>query len=331
MAMTTTTGRANAAVIVPLVFSATALGAAQWIMRRVRRRMRQSRMLRNGERVPIDPAVLKVGDYVTLRGVVGADEALTSPGQGVQCVRYIRRKVRVIDQRMGRTTNTQSVHGYGARTVSSLFGAIVSSMGGLLGGGLSLSRKTERDEWGMETQELSRQEGTARRMTLSGARGSIALDLSGAEFLELETVQDDFENSQDVGSDGRRTLGYRTTEEVLRVGASMIVIGEIGLTDHDGQETLVIRSSMPKNMLDIKTQSVARPFVASPLSESDLLNRIERAGRIYFWCAVPALVTGVALLAVTNRNYESLRYDQIAAASAARAAPSAPPSAQRRR
>ncbi|KAG5175451.1 hypothetical protein JKP88DRAFT_351469 [Tribonema minus] len=310
--------------------------------------MRQSRMLRNGERVPIDPAVLKVGDYVTLRGVVGADEALTSPGQAVQCVRYIRRKVRVIDQRMGRTTNTQSVHGYGAHTVSSLFGAIVSSMGGLLGGGLSVSRKTERDEWGMETQELSRQEGTARRMTLSGARGSIVLDLSGAEYLELETVQDDFENSQDVGSDGRRTLGYRTTEEdvgsdgrhtlghrtteeVLRVGASMIVIGEIGLTDHDGQETLVIRSSMPKNMLDIKTQSVARPFVASPLSESDLLNRIERAGRIYFWCAVPALVTGVALLAVTNRNYESLRYDQIAAASAARAAPSAPARAQRRR
>jgi hypothetical protein len=62
----------------------------------VRRRLRQSEMLRRRVHARIDPAALKPGDYVVLRGVVGASDAMVSPGQHVQCVRYLRRKVRAL-------------------------------------------------------------------------------------------------------------------------------------------------------------------------------------------------------------------------------------------
>jgi hypothetical protein len=57
-------------------------------------------------------------------------------------------------------------------------------------------------------------------------------------------------------------------------------------------------------MLDVKTTSISRPFVVTAMSEAQLLHTVERSGRIYFWCAVPALLAGFAFAALAASAYE---------------------------
>jgi hypothetical protein len=69
----------------------------------------------------------------------------------------------------------------------------------------------------MVYQEVASEEGTAAIIKLTGPNGSIALDIAGAEFLELETVEEEFQpvsTQEGAGSDGRRALGYKTIEKV---------------------------------------------------------------------------------------------------------------------
>jgi hypothetical protein len=77
--------------------------------------------------------------------------------------------------------------------------------------------QSKKEAWGMVYQEVASEEGTAAVIKLTGPNGSIALDLAGAEFLELETVEEEFQpvsTQEGAGSDGRRALGYKTIEKV---------------------------------------------------------------------------------------------------------------------
>lgn len=280
--------------------------------------MRQSEMLRASENHrPLDPAKLTAGQYVVLHGKVESKDPLLSPDKGVACVKFVHKKLRVVDQRTAATTWTHAVKGGAGRGfVSFLSNLPILNM---FVGGVSTQRESKKEQWGLSYQEVASQEGTARVVLLTGPNSqTIALDLSEAEFLQLETVLEGFEPAADsIGSDGRRALGFKTIEQVLRTGAELTVIGEIGKTFVDGEEMLIIRASTPKNLLDIKTRSVSRPFVASPLSDAELLHKIERAGRIYFWSAMPALISGIGFLALAASNYDSRASAKVSSAAAA--------------
>eukprot|EP00953_Heterococcus_sp_UTEX-ZZ885_P040119 20526-Heterococcus_DN1.PRE.1 len=228
-------GALKATVIMPVLLSVSSLGLTYWLVRRVRRRWKQSQLLRSHP-VPIQPSALVPGDFVALRGTVDADLPLSSPDKGIPCVRFARKKLRLVDQRTGATTWTHGVHGESSRGFWKLFNGVsqlFSPMHTKFGGGVSTSRElyisssrhtlllhcyyccshttyapvtaaaaaatvttlaqSKKEAWGMVYQEVASEEGTAAIIKLTGPNGSIALDLAGAEFLELETVEEEFQ------------------------------------------------------------------------------------------------------------------------------------------
>ena len=60
---------------------------------RVRRRLKQSAMLRARARLRVGEASIAIGEYVLLSGTVASGDVLVSPGKNVQCVRFVRRTV----------------------------------------------------------------------------------------------------------------------------------------------------------------------------------------------------------------------------------------------
>jgi hypothetical protein len=87
-----------------------------------------------------------------------------------------------------------------------------------------------------------------------------------------------------LGAGGRRTLGYRYTETVLRVGARVYVLGEAV----DAGGALAVRKPAKKD---------AR-FLISVRSEEELVRKAGSAARGLSIAAVACLVAGVALAAL---------------------------------
>ncbi|CAM9502997.1 unnamed protein product [Ectocarpus fasciculatus] len=291
-------GPSNKSVAILAVTASTgSLSLGYFLVRRFRRRLNQSRALRAGRVSRPDAASLAVGDYVRVRGTVSAGaRTLESPMKRVACVSYRVNVVRVVDSRT-------------AKKKASVLGGIASVVPWLCSFGGKAQVDTEKwdtvyqpissrgetveifldDHDSIANLEAVAQAGTGKR------RPRVRVDLAGAEFYSMEEVASEFEAEKATGKNSTRTqLGYRTTEEVLAVGSRLIVLGEVGEDPEGAEGDVVLRKAAPSSILDLKTASISRPFVASIKSEQGLLQEIERSGRIYFWLALPSVAVGLA-------------------------------------
>lgn len=289
---------------VPLTIVAVgSLSVGYILVRRVRRRYRQSQVLRQAEyHNTADFSALVPGTYVMLKGRVETETPLLSPIKCIPCVQYETVKLRVVDQRTSAVT--RSFVGK-IPVIGFLFGYGVDALWGI-GAYLGFTSEIKQENWGMDFQEVSRSAGTAQGLRLVSGDKSIILDVSGAEMLELEVVCGEFERHIEEGlQDGRRAIGYKTVEKVLKVGTPLIVLGDIGtVADEDGEEKLIVRAPVAQHMLDIKTSSILKPFVVTAMTESELLRTVEHSGRLYFWSAVPCLTIGAYFAACASSHYQ---------------------------
>ncbi|CAM9246581.1 unnamed protein product [Ectocarpus sp. 12 AP-2014] len=316
-------GPSNKSVAVLAVTASTgSLSLGYFLVRRFRRRLNQSKALRAGRVSRPDAASLAVGDYVRVRGTVSAGaRTLESPMKRVPCVSYRVNVVRVVDSRTAK--KKASVGG-----IWGVLGGIASVVPWLCS--FAATAQVDTEKWDTVYQAISSrgetvefflddhdsiadleavaQAGTGKR------RPRVRVDLAGAEFFAMEQVASEFEAEKATGKVSSRTqLGYRTTEEVLAVGSRLIVLGEVGDDPEGAEGDVVLRKAAPSSILDLKTTSISRPFVASIKSEQGLLQEIERSGRIYFWLALPSVAVGLAfayvgvlrvLAAIEDRSME---------------------------
>ncbi|CAM9439849.1 unnamed protein product [Choristocarpus tenellus] len=274
------------------VLSTVCLSAGYVLLRRFRRRLNQSKKLRQDRRSPVDASRLIPGSYIWLRGKVAVgDRCLKSPLKGVPCVAYRLTKIRVVDSRTSNRKDTASGFLSVAGRVSQLV-PYFSSM--------SASSQVNTESWKAVHQRLSTSEesvevflepdqqirdpGTAVGNLSMHPSGRVRLDLAGAEFFTLDKVAEEFTPDpvlpgRDEGS--RNQLGYRTVEEVLAVGTHVVVLGEVSEdeeaidanTDGSGPSAMrmVVQRSTPKSILDLKTTSITRSFVVTTNTEQALL------------------------------------------------------------
>lgn len=70
---------------------------------------------------------------------------------------------------------------------------------------------------------------------------------------------------------GTCTVPYRMVSQVLAIGSRLIVLGEVGEDPEGLPGDVVLRKAAPSSILDLKTTSISRPFVASTKTEQGLL------------------------------------------------------------
>ncbi|CAM9633529.1 unnamed protein product [Chrysoparadoxa australica] len=301
-------GKGGKGVTVLCLAVASVSGLASYLLlRRFRRCYRQSSLLRSSGARAIDPAKLQEGSYVRLKGRVKlgkGQQALQSPVSSAPCVMYKTSKIRVVEQRKRTKRVSRSV------TAGAATGKPSASMGsiGLRGGGGVIKTGTEKstEKWGVVDEPVAvNQEAIAFLLEDMAGTGAVRLDVSNSpEYFTLKTIHEDFEPLEGGGStssDGRKTLGFKTVEQVLAVNQELLVFGEVA-QDHDKEGGLVIRQPQPLHLFDLKTTGILKPWVVTSCTEAEVLGKVEGKARVSFFSGLALGIVGLASAGIGVRE-----------------------------
>jgi hypothetical protein len=262
-------------VSLTLAAALSAFGASYFLTRRLRRRKTQSEALREGPTHLLNAENL--GKYICvkgkvdcLEGEVGGEALLTSPLSGVKCVMYEKITYKLVENRTERTT---------AGTVHQPFsvGSILKNSGA---GCLSAMKLKRREETTVGWVEISRLEASSTNICIRNDEGTlIYVDLSGAEFFALEAISETLDAAGNI----------KVVEKVLQPGVDLVLCGELQLHG----SAYAMQRSRPRSMLDLKTSSIDRPFLASLKSVEAVLHDVERGGRFFLWGASGSFIIGL--------------------------------------
>jgi hypothetical protein len=198
-------------------------------------------------------------EIVELKARSGSDRPLEAPHTGARCVWYRASVIREYEERVRVTDEKGRVRTEirrGSETVSSLES---SDPFRLEEGEARIEIRPERAE-------------VIARPNLN--RFEPGEEYRGAGSLAGEVLS---------GGGGRRTLGWRTVEEILPVGAALYVLGEA--TDRDGP----LRVAFPRDG--------EKKFLISAKSEEELVREKGTSAKLMLVGGIAAIVCGVIALA----------------------------------
>jgi hypothetical protein len=197
-----------------------------------------------------------------ITGIIECDAPLTGPLSAKPCVAYTYRKVRDVEEEVPPEPDDEAGE-KGSK-------------------GAQDDAKPDAPRTQRRTETVESRDETVEHFWLRDDSGRILVSPKGAE-LDLEETGTHEEDADEPAQEGRRVLGYRTTEHALTVGSQVYILGcVVDLQD----QPLIGRHPTDSE----------QAFLISWRTERDLTQRAESGSRSYQIAAIVSGVLGVVLL-----------------------------------
>ena len=125
----------------------------------------------------------------------------------------------------------------------------------------------------------SRQDAT--RFSLRDETGTILVDPKGAEIVPKVSFDEFKPEYGSFGGGGRKTVGYRYKEQIVPVGQTLYVFGEV---------------SDPDGVLAVRKPTTDGRFIVSVKSEEELVHEYAGSAKFLYVAGVAALAIGLILI-----------------------------------